>query len=156
MTNKEVDSVLGYIKIGAGIYLGNGKDKLLLPNIITIDAENPIAELIVDFKDFVCWGNENGETVRFDSIIMCQYLRKQINPVEYIRKAYNVLKDGGHLIIIETHNWRKADRHLWRPPEMEGFLTLFSKYFFIECKKQVEGEDSYVVVLRKQGVENVK
>jgi ubiquinone/menaquinone biosynthesis C-methylase UbiE len=143
MDLKEWQNIAGYVERGIGIDVGCGDFKIDKKNIIAIDIENPKADIIADWEKGV---SDN----KVDFVLMTYSLCFAVNPVNWIKKAVEVLKPGGRLII--TEGYQKIGRHIWHHNEMEGFLKLFDKWLTIDIKQNTGNDKSYQFILIRKGV----
>ena len=145
MTNEEYQIISPYIETGWGFNVGCSQAKITKSNVVNVDKENPHADCISDFRESGVDGYlSNGLA---DFIVMTRFLGECECPVQFVRRAWNLLKPGGRFLITEplkdTHN-----RQWQAPPEMEGFMSLFKEFFF---RENLSGtNDSYTLVYQKR------
>ena len=144
MDSNEWQGIAGYVERGVGVDVGCGNFKTNKKNIIAIDNENPNADVIADWE-------KGSISDKVDFILMTHSLSYSVNPVAWIKKTIEALKDGGRLII--TENYQKGQgRHIWQPNELEGFLKLFDKWLTIDIKRDTGNKKSYQFILIRKGV----
>lgn len=142
----ELDTVTGYMQTGQGLVLGMcEKDKPL--NVLWVDEDNARADFVYNFLD-------TPEQADFDFIRAFNWIRKQVNPIETVKKLFKGIKEGGYLLVIENNEPDPNAKHYFNFNEMEGLLRLFEDYGFIEASGQQGKIYFYVVKKKKEVTEN--
>jgi SAM-dependent methyltransferase len=147
--NAELQNISAYMTRGAGLAFGTC-EKPKPKNVLWIHDENPFADYVLPF-------DLAGNGQMFDFVRLWHFIRYSVHGIMFVmRKAIQLLKPGGFLLILEASDKDPAAKSYYNYQEMEGILMLFEDFIHIDARGMINDGKTYFYVCRKVGDIKVK